>query len=350
MNPVFYVPANLDTAAINAQVALAAGTGDAGVVLLPPGVYATNTGKVFGANGVHIKGSGAGTVIKVPDGFAFDDYLIDGRGFNDFRLSDLTLSMGGVDPDDTLPDGSGAVCFGAVSGVGGVDCGIHRVKVLKMGRYGIWAKGGTRRLDVSHNVVQRDVPAGTVNIGIGFRMDGGTANFFARVMHNYVEGTCTDVPCFEGTIGWNILRHSAFGCCLGADDGPYNIRNLFHDNLCEGGIGRDILGTDVQGMEIWGAEQTCRDNTTIGNYGSGLSLVAPGSSVTGHTATGNGHGVTAGIVLPRILNGSPWRPPGTYSEASDSFLSGCKTLGNGLVGLDKNAATPGIVLGANDFR
>lgn len=302
-------------------------------MLLPAGVYDASPGKIIGASGVRLVGSGPATVLQIQTGSKLQDYLIDGRGCDHFTVSDLTLDMGGTDPDD---GDNGAIVFGGLAGVGGSQCGAARIELINMGRYGIVAKGGTRELRISDSKITRNVAAATPNIGIMFRMDGGTANILARVERNIVGGTCVDVPSWRGMILHNQIRNSGFGGNLVMDDGPNCTGCTIAHNICIGGI-----GIDIQGMEIWGSAHMIDSNQTHDNAGCGLSIVAPESQILNHSSTGNGaSNGAAGITLVRT---------GTH-EPAGAFVNGCHTRYNAAVGLSRNMLTPGIVLGSNDFR
>lgn len=344
MNPNFYTPVTYDTAAINVAIA-AANTDGGGEVILPAGVYnpfdiSGNPVPIVGANNVHLRGVGPATVIRVTS--LFQDYLINGQGYDHFSVSDMTLDMGDIDPVDT-DAGSGAIVLGAISGVGGKRCSIQRIEIIGMGRYGIAVKGGSREITISHNRIERSVlNNASANIAILLRMDDGTANFFSRIEDNQVTNTVVCPASFEGIISRNIIRFSGFGAGIAMDDGPYCHGCVISDNLCENGTGTDYLGTVLQGFEIWGDSHFVHNNKAVNNNGSGFSLLAPNTQFVDNRAIGSVH--YNGISLPRIL------VSGAYKQASNSYLSGNSTAGNAVSGIYFDPLTPGLVFGHNDTR
>lgn len=299
MNPVFYVPANPDTASINAAINSFLGPG---IVRLPAAVYDTAPGKIIMRPGVHLIGSGAGSTI-IPITSLLQDYLIDGHDCPGCRVSNLTLDMGNFLPVDT-DAGSGAVF------VTGDGAAVEDIEVANMGRYGIISKGGSRRLSIRRCRVTNNNPTGmSTNIAIMVHAPGSFWDI--RAIDNEVFGSPMTFYMSRGIVARNQVANSQFGNGIGFDDGPYCSGNLILDNRAMGGSGTDVHGTTVQGFEIWGDHQKAHRNHAEANAGTGFSFCgAGGHSAIGNTTLGNAggsHAELGGGVPGMFYAANDWR-------------------------------------------
>lgn len=331
MDP-FIVPAALTTASVNAAIASLVGTG--GTVWLPPGALDISAGSIIGASNVTIRGTRGATIIRVPWHTVFNAYAVVGLGCDNFHISGLTFDMGDIDPpDDNWPTtASGAVLVGSNGTTGGANCSVTNCEIIYAGRYGIVARGGTRKLLIANNNIERSAPAGAGNVGIMLRKDGGAVNYFAEIIGNTTSNMCgLGGALYEGKIIGNTVRGSGFGANIFLDEDPNCTKNIVAHNICSGlvSLAPDFGGN---GIECWSTDTLIANNITDDNAGPGLAVAVRDCTVIGHRSANN---ASRGIYV--------------LASGHNTFMTGCKTRGNSAPYL----VEPGIVgtaFGANDFR
>lgn len=333
----FIVPTALTTASVNAAIASLAGTG--GTVWLPPGVLDISAGSIIGASNVTLRGTRGATIIRVTWHTVFNAYAVNALGCDDFHLADITFDMGDIDPpDDNWPtSASGAVLLGSNGTTGGTNCGVTNCEIINCGRYGIVARGGTRKLYIARNNIERTAPAGAGNVGIMLRKDGGAVNYFAEILRNTTANICGfGGALYMGKIIGNTMRGSGFGANIALDLDPNCTKNIIGHNNASGTVAlAPVFGAN--GIEGWSTDSLYDSNITDDNIGNGLAIAARDCTVIGHRSANNVRGI---FLVP---TGVPGAAP------HNTFLSGCKTRGNGSA-YEIGSGVVGTVFGNNDFR
>jgi hypothetical protein len=342
MNPVSYVPATYDTAAINAAIASASATG-CGIVDLPGGVYspydsAGNLVPIVGASNITLRGARGATIIRIDHShpITFNAYLVNGIGCDDFHVIDITFDMGDIDPpDDNWPmNASGAIILGSNGTTGGTDCSVENCKIINAGRYGIVTRGGTRGLHLLYNKVRRTAPSGAGNIAIMLRKDGGAVNVLPKIIGNETESMCGFCGAsWYGKYIANDFRGSGFGGNMVFDADLNCSGNIIIGNAALGGVSL-APGFGSRGFEDWGTSSLHGFNAADGNAGAGVTLAGRDASAIGLRASNN-------------------RDEGIYvfgTSAHNAFIEGCKTRGNGGPPYKVDPGIVGTVVGLNDLR
>lgn len=340
MDP-FVIPVALTTASVNAAIASLAGTG--GTVWLPPGVLDISAGPIIGASNVTLRGTRGATIIQVPWHIVFNAYAVNALGCDDFHLADITFDMGDIDPpDDNWPTtASGAVLLGSNGTVGGANCSVTNCEIINCGRYGVVARGGTRKLLVADCNIERTMPSGAGNIAIMLRKDAGAVNYFAEILRNNTANICGfGGAIYMGKIIGNTMRCSGFGANLAIDKDPNCTKLIVAHNTCNGvvALAPDFGGNGIEG---WATDSLYDSNTTDDNAGNGIAVAERDCTVIGHRASGN---AARGIYIDGVGGAS----------AHNTFLTGCKTRNNGPINANKpyeiDPGIVGTVFGTNDFR
>lgn len=315
MNPIFYVPSNPDTAAINAQIALASSAGG-GDVICPGAVYDSAPGPIIGASNVRLHGFRGATILRTIPGA----YFIHGQGFNHFTVDGFTFDMGGVDSPDDPVNGSGAVVVGAdTSGNGGRYCAITNNEVINADRYVFVAKTSTRRLTIKGNDITRIAPSGDPNIAIMTRRDNGATHLWADISENTVTNTCGFCGVlYRSLVSRNIFRNSAFGSSLCLDTDPNSGENIIDANICTNTIAL-APGFGANGIEVWSFKTKASNNITNYNAGPGIVIAAPDCELSDHQSFNNtGPGVQV------------YGSAESSSFATNLYVHGVKTANNGV--------------------
>ena len=277
-----------DTAAFSE--ALAACAADGGTCLVPEGTYlisasgiSTERNKPSVVSGVHLKGAGRASILKVA-GMPTNHLLrCDG---DKWSVENLTFDMG-----DYTPPKAG---FAAITGRGN-NWRVANCAIVKSGKWAIQAYGGSN-WSIEGNYINRTVPGAMPPTGgILVTAQNGVWSSHGRVSDNVCEGVGISFSGTDGIIARNRVNRSGSGSGIFVQGSPSTRSPKIIGNICTGGSsGYDgALGgrwASVTGFEIWAPESVICDNVAHDNDAGGIAVGGQNSIVIANTAYNNGRG------------------------------------------------------------
>jgi hypothetical protein len=275
-----------DTAAFNKALAACAVNG--GTCLVPEGTYLISASGISTAprqpsvlSGVHLKGAGQGSILKVA-GMPTDHFL-PCEGDN-WSVENLTFDM-----EDYTPAG-----FAAISCKGN-NWRVANCAIIKSGKWAIIAFGGNN-WSIERNYIRRTVPGAHPPIGsILVTKLGEVWSSHGRVIGNVCDGAGITFAGDDGLIAGNQISRSGYGSGIFVQGAPSTHSPVIKGNICTGGSsGYDDSQSgkwwSVNGFEVWAPDSVICNNVAHDNDGGGFAIGGPNSIVIGNKAYNNGRG------------------------------------------------------------
>jgi len=276
-----------DTAAFIKALAACAVKG--GTCLVPEGTYlisasgiSTRPHKPSVLSGVHLKGAGRASILKVAG--MPTDHLLPCEGDN-WSVENLTFDMG----DYTPTIGSAAIsCRGN-------NWRVANCAVVRSERWGIIAFGGNN-WSIEGNYIKRTIPGARPPTGaILVTRSAGVWSSHGRVVGNVCEGVGITFAGNDGFIARNHVSRSGYGSGIFVQGLPSTRSATITGNVCSGGSsGYDDSQKgrwwSVNGFEVWAPDSVISNNIAHDNDGGGFAVGGQNSIVIGNKAYYNGRG------------------------------------------------------------
>jgi Pectate lyase superfamily protein len=323
-----------DTAAFNGALASLT-TAAGGRCLVPQGTYLisaiTNpaiTSHV--TSNVHLVGVGRGASILKVAGMPLGNFLwCEG---DNWSVEDLTIDM-----QDYFTKFPG---FAAVVAIGN-NWRITNCAIIKIGRLGINAKGGTNAY-IEGNLITKTVATPLNNSAILGVVDA--RGHLPENMH-IIDNACVNSAIYFNGKNSIIARNrvNGSGCGTNICTGVHSDAVSIISNVCSGGHGIDENKCYVSGFELWAPNSVIANNTSHNNDGAGIAMGGNNCIVIGNRCWNNA-GLTgsvggSGIVarahpgLPNAASGSLFIGNSCFDTRPRSAMTqayGYNEVGNGL--------------------
>lgn len=245
-----------DTTSLNLALAAAAAAGG-GTVILPGGTLCGVTAKLTISADVTLTALAGGGLKALSN---VNDYMILGSAAHGAAIIGLTIDAGSYDGGAN----SSAIAFVAsdnIQIVGNVISG--------MGRFGI-VVNGSDRFKISDNKVTLVTAVNTQNEGI--LIANSLAATKGQIVGNVLVNTGMEVSAAYTKIDSNVISSWKFGGGIGIAQSA-NCHDLtITNNVTSGGIGMDVNGFVVDGIEMWAPNCVVTGNIAFNNASNGFDF------------------------------------------------------------------------------
>lgn len=281
-----------DTAAINAaEVAVNAAGG--GTLLFPDGgIYMVNNAGLTKKSGVDWQMAGA-TIKAMAQTFTAPTGLVNGGSLSNFRIRDGIF-------DTSLMVVSGLVATVALELCS--NYAIEGCQLTGVQMFGISHDGGSN-FTLKNNVITKATAANTQNQGILVSVAAG-ASLNGLIDGNVLQNTAMDISGQYIMIANNNISNWKFGAGINTEISASCIFLTIVNNVCVGGTGTDVNGTDCEGIENWAPLSIIKGNLCYLNSGDGIAQGGEFTLCEGNICLNNGQTGGNGITA-RYQTGSP---------------------------------------------
>lgn len=324
----------------NAINFVSGGTG--GVVTIPANRVCAIDATVNLLGGVEVVGLGGNTpfasVLRATINFGANMLLT--LGGNNIGISNLTLDGGNFNMGQV----------GLISFNNGNNVWVRHVNFINQGQFGVVLEFSTN-FDISDNQFSCAPVApsvcGTHNQNEGILSIDGAGAGPGVIRHNIFTGTGLEVNAHDTVIEDNTITGWEFGAAITTDIEFHCYNLTLARNVLTGGIGQDVNGVWVNGIESWCPNTVIDGNMVYNNAGEGIDVGGYNSIVTNNVVFDNGTG-TAGLNGMTSRTGTATNFTGSITGTTLTVTGSCTGAALGPRSLIWGAGvTPGTTIVAN---
>jgi hypothetical protein len=267
-----------DTDAIKRAIAASAQGAGGKVVFFPAGTYLVGSSRIDLLSGTAFIGE-PGAELRFSENPVFEPI---------FAMAKTNVSVDGLTINANNANS-------AVLAIGFRSCTnviVSNCRFINFTRFGLVINGGTN-ITITNNWIEKQIAELSQNQAILASTSAGP------IVDMVIDGnTCIrsaiDISCSRSRVTNNFIAGWSFGAGITTEQDPLCSNNVIANNVISNGVGIDVNGYRVGGIENWGPNSVISGNICYENEGAGIDQGGQNCILVGNVFFNNKvHGISA---------------------------------------------------------